>query len=653
MKATKFDNEKGSDRIPFWKPFSWVGYLWRYLLFLLLFFFLVICIFPVRKTKLPDEFPVAPSPYYHQSDSIRAPSGPGHSDWPGIIHGGDNGSLPAPDDNRIPPLNRDDIVPNPGNGGATEIISNQLYVIFNDKLADDGTFKIFSQRLAKLHPDCAIQYYNAYAKTALLIVPPSKRDEYCDSLNSQIPEVDFLVVPVEVMETGVYPDDPIFKYPELSWFYDTIQAPEAWEVCKGSSRITIGVVDSFFDLRHEEFAGTNFLYPFSVIKGNDDVYPVNGIDMASASHGTFVTSLIVGAMDSGTGGAGIAPGCNVIPVSLGTDMTTVTVVEGLLYCMYHGANVINLSIETAFTKVASKLSIDEQIRYSETTSLAEQGVWDYVFALADEHNVTIVWAAGNGDLFCAMDPMLRNSNTVKVSAVNRRLRKASFSNFGNFFDMNIEESTISAPGEDVVGAVSGNCYDKWSGTSFSAPIVAGAVALMKSINPALGNKEVIDILQATGKPLPDAPTIGKLLQIKDALDMVYGQFAKFEDLHDNPNDIIGLWETTGVLDVTSGRDNIPTGEKCILRLRFTSPSSGEIIVVVDSRGCSYTAPIKVDWGQDSIVVSQIGDAKSAVDNVHSFNPVNIVMAPDVKGLAVCRASYDSGISFECNMRKIS
>lgn len=652
MNTADKESGKRQSGIPFWKPSSWVGYLWRYLLYLLLF--LLIWVLAVVTTvliseSLPKEFPTpSPSPFYRDT-TVTYPD-PSPIDWPVTIPGGENYGLPAPDDNRIPPVDRDDIIHNPDNGGATEIISNQLYLIFNDKQADDNTFKTFSQRLSTLHPDCNILYYNTNAKTVLLQVPSSKRDELCMSLNSQIHEIDFLVVPVEVMMTQSYPNDPIFKYPKLSWFYDVIQAPEAWEICKGSSSVKIGVVDSFFDLQHEEFAGTDFLYPFSVMKGNDDVYPINGVDMTTACHGTFVTSLIVGAMNNGVGGTGIAPECSVIPVSLGTNMTTVTVVEGLLYCMYKGANVINLSIGTAYTDEASKLSLNEQIRYSETASLAQEGMWDYVFTLADERNVTIVWAAGNNDLFCAMDPMLRNSGTVKVSAVNQKLRKANFSNFGNFSDRGIEESTISAPGEDILGAVPDNCYDKWSGTSFSAPIVAGAVALMKSINPAIGNEEVIDILQVTGKPLPEVPTIGKLLQIKDALGMVQGQLAKFDDLRDS---IVGLWETTSVLDVTSGEDHIPTGEKCIVRLRFTSQNDGQIIIVVDSRGCSYMAPIKVDWEQDSIVVTQIGDAKSSVDNNNSFSPADIVMSPDDTGLAVCRFSYDYGISFKCNMRKIS
>ena len=55
----------------------------------------------------------------------------------------------------------------------------------------------------------------------------------------------------------------------------------------------------------------------------------------------------------------------------------------------------------------------------------------------------------------------------------------------------------------------------------ASPIVAGAVALMKSINPDLKTMEVIDILQKTGLPLNEPQTpVGPMIQIDKALEMV-------------------------------------------------------------------------------------------------------------------------------------
>ena len=56
-----------------------------------------------------------------------------------------------------------------------------------------------------------------------------------------------------------------------------------------------------------------------------------------------------------------------------------------------------------------------------------------------------------------------------------------------------------------------------NGTSMSSPIIAGVVGLMKSVNPDLTNKEIIEILQKTGKNI-DA-SIGHLVQVDKALSL--------------------------------------------------------------------------------------------------------------------------------------
>ena len=185
--------------------------------------------------------------------------------------------------------------------------------------------------------------------------------------------------------------------------------------------------------------------------------------------------------------------------------------------MYHGASVINLSCGADFPESITKMPLEEQIAFSQQYGKPQEKMWNYVFQLAEKRNVTIVWAAGNENCFDAMDTSKRNPNTIRVSAVDRDLKKANFSNFGNFAERNLYESTISAPGVDIWGALPNNKYDAWPGTSFSAPIITGVVALIKSQNKDLTTKQIIKILQGTGKPVAGAPEIGNLVQIKDAL----------------------------------------------------------------------------------------------------------------------------------------
>jgi len=74
---------------------------------------------------------------------------------------------------------------------------------------------------------------------------------------------------------------------------------------------------------------------------------------------------------------------------------------------------------------------------------------------------------------------------------------------------------ICAPGYYVTCAISGGGYQGIWGTSLSAPIVAGVVAMIMAVNPNLTANEVVDILLSTADPslysIPEnAPFIGKL-----------------------------------------------------------------------------------------------------------------------------------------------
>lgn len=493
--------------IPFWQPWGLMGYLGRLLVFLLMLFVLLLLLSLFRGCN-------------NGSDTGGQIPGGSDSDWNQPIEGGEEVGLPAPEDNVLPPFQESEPIPNPENGGATEIYPNLLYVIF-DSDANDETFKTFAKKFTSLYvaPEHKIEYYNTNSKTAVLSVPEEKREAICNNLPQQISEIDFYIVPVEVMTqyAEVKPNDPAFNDVNKSWYFKPIQMFEAWEITQGSSDIIVGIVDSYMDLNHPELAGDRAIYPFSVTKGNANVAPPSGIDVSMAGHGTLVTSVAVGNANNGEGSAGIAPKCRFIPVSIGDALNTVTMVEGILYCMYHGASVVNISCGANFPPDITRMPLEKQIEFSEQYGKRQEDMWDYVFKLADKRNVTIVWAAGNANCFGAMDVSKRNDSTIRVSAVDQNLKRAEFSNFGNFSDRDIYESTISAPGVDIWGALPNNSYEAWAGTSFSAPIITGVVALLKSENKDLTTKQIIKILQSTGKPVSGSPEIGNLVQVKDAL----------------------------------------------------------------------------------------------------------------------------------------
>lgn len=655
MKKIMFGGSVKNGHIPFWQPWGFGGCLGRLLLFIvmLFLFLLIISLFHKcdNRTPLPEEFQ-RPSDTYTCPDSLsQEDSLVSDNNWNRPIPGGEDEGLPSPEDNQLPPFDEEEPIPDPDNGG-TEIYPNMLYVIF-DSDAGDETFKTFAKKFTSIYPEPQnkIAYYNTSAKTAVLTVPEEQRANILKKLPQQISEVKFLVVPVEVMTQGdankVVPNDPVFKYPKIAWYFAPIQAFEAWAITQGSPDVTIGVVDSYMDISHPDLKSGRIVYPFSVIKGNADVFPRNGAPMDYAGHGTMVSAIAAGNANNGVGSSGIAPKCKLMPVSMGENLNTIVMVEGILYAMYHGADVINISAGANFPDEIKNLDIDQQIEFSKKCNIPQEKMWDYVFKLADERNVTIVWAAGNDNVYDAMDDSKRNRNTIRVSAVDRNLHKADFSNFGNFSEHRLYESTISAPGVDIFGALPNNTYDMWPGTSFSAPIITGVVALMKSLNNSLTTQEIIKILQETGKDVEGAPEIGRLVQIKNALLKVKSQIANFTTDH---NKLSGVWETTKAINIY----HLQTGEflgRGKIRLKI-SHGNGDVTFSLNDQ--KYVASTSVNTSQKAVSIKMNGDAKAQGINDFTIAREIFTLHPDAQGKMACRiTTVANGGTTDCYVRKLN
>jgi subtilisin family serine protease len=170
------------------------------------------------------------------------------------------------------------------------------------------------------------------------------------------------------------------------------------------------------------------------------------LDAANAgrTHGTMVAGII----------AAMAPEAMIMPLRVFDEKgeaDVFTIAKAVSYAVHNGASVINMSFglhEHSFT-------LAEAIEY------------------ALEKGVIVVASAGNNATATPQYPAAY-PGVIAVASTDMLDRKAEFSNYG-------PHVAVSAPGVNIISSYSADYYSIASGTSFSAPMVAGEAALLLSL----------------------------------------------------------------------------------------------------------------------------------------------------------------------------
>jgi subtilisin family serine protease len=275
------------------------------------------------------------------------------------------------------------------------------------------------------------------------------------------------------------------------WQYSVTGADgvQPW-VQRAAGAITIAIVDTGADFTAPDLAAKDPT-GFNERTSSSDVRDTIG-------HGTFVAALAAGSVTNDDGIAGFGGDAKLLVVKAGAgdgSFTDLDEANAIVYAVDHGARIINLSLG------------------GPTTSLTERRAIDY----AADHGVLVVAAAGNeyfdGNPVEYPAALLQPAGSrgvggrgLAVGASTMSGGRAQFSNVGSYI-------SLLAPGENVFSAVSSASsplrfprvnlpgasgqYGFASGTSFSAPEVAGAAALVWAANPLLDAQGVAEILKAT------------------------------------------------------------------------------------------------------------------------------------------------------------
>ncbi len=212
--------------------------------------------------------------------------------------------------------------------------------------------------------------------------------------------------------------------------------------------------------------------------GNADV---EGPD---AGHGTHVAGIIGAARGNGLGVDGIAGAVEVMAVRAvpNGDERDKDVANAIRYAADNGADIINMSFGKSYSP--QKAVVDAAVRH------------------ADSLGVLLIHAAGNDGknvdasnnfptpYYADSTGRAQNWITVGASSWSDGL-VAPFSNYG------AERVDVFAPGVDIYSTVPGQQYQRNSGTSMAAPVVAGVAALVMAHYPDLSATQVKEILLAS------------------------------------------------------------------------------------------------------------------------------------------------------------
>ena len=377
-----------------------------------------------------------------------------------------------------------------------------------------------------------------------------------------------------------------------------IGAVTAWDTRSSAPDVIVAIIDTGIRATHEDLAANLWHNP-GEIPGNgidddgdgyiDDVYGINSlVPLGSpnsgkpdddAGHGTSVASVIAAAGNNGKGMTGVAWQAKIMALKFddATGASTISnEIECFDYAVAKGAKIINVSYgSTSFS----------QAEYDAIKRARDAGV-------------ILVSSAGNdgasNDLVASYPASYLLENVVAVANTDRNDLLASSSTYGSLVE-------LGAPGSAILTCSykSDTEYRVVDGTSFSSPLVAGSLALMRAQFPADTYRGLINRVLRSVDPL--ASLAGKVqtggrLNLAKALTSTSSR--PFNDDFANRAQLTG--DSSATRNVSTGATSEP-GEPthgaaggASLWWTWTAPRSGT--VVLDTAGSNFDTTTAVYTG---------------------------------------------------------
>jgi subtilisin family serine protease len=274
------------------------------------------------------------------------------------------------------------------------------------------------------------------------------------------------------------------------WHLNKIQANLAWDLGFGSSNVVVSIVDDAITINHPDLQNVIWVNPNEIPNnGIDDdnngyIDDINGWDTYTNdndpsphsntpawAHGTHCAGIAGAHTDNNIGVSAIGFGVSLMAVKTADNNGLVNQTwDGVYYSIVSGADVISCSWSSG--------------SYSQTNNnIIEFGI---------NNGSIIVAASGNNGANLASNPKYPAcyNGVICVANTNTSDIKAGSSNYGTRID-------VGAPGSSILSTVPYSEYETKTGTSMSAPMVAGLLGLMKSFSPNSSNEQLINCMKSS------------------------------------------------------------------------------------------------------------------------------------------------------------
>jgi subtilisin family serine protease len=304
-------------------------------------------------------------------------------------------------------------------------------------------------------------------------------------------------------------------YAAKEWYLDRDQAWSFWPAMPSLEPVKVAIVDSGIDGSHPDLVG-RVVAARSFVGGS----PYRD----EQGHGTFVAGEIAANPVNGIGIAGLAFNARLIVakvVAADGEVSLPAEVAGIRWAVDQGARVVNLSLGGVRDPLDPSL---------DTYSPLERAAVEYAYS----KGAVVVAAVGNGTQspsipwrYAAYPAAL--PHVIGVSAVRRNGSVPAYSNRDAVY------VDVAAPGDDMFSTIPANlvesdsgCTEAYSdcgpfelrsaiGTSFAAPQVSAAAALLLGADPSLTPDQVAYLIERSADDAWTATGCGACPAGRDAL----------------------------------------------------------------------------------------------------------------------------------------